>query len=143
MRYWRGWASPENADAYERIVTTQVLPHLAGLNLDGYHGAYLMRREAGDEVEFATITIFDSLDDVRAFAGEDYERAFVPEEARAVLTRFDGRCAHYETLLSPGSYTVAFTCQAMSDMPDTSENIVFVKPINATIVDGQTLTVAF
>jgi len=101
MRYWRGWASPENADAYERIVTTQVLPHLAGLRLDGYHGAYLMRRETGGEVEFATITIFDSLDDVRAFAGDDYERAFVPEEARAVLSRFDERCAHYETLLSP------------------------------------------
>jgi hypothetical protein len=49
----------------------------------------------------------------------------------------------YETLLSPGTYTVAFTCQAMSDMPDTSEDIVFVAPTNATIVDGQTLTVSF
>jgi hypothetical protein len=45
--------------------------------------------------------MFDSLDDLRAFAGEDYERAFVPKQARTVLARFDERCAHYETLLSP------------------------------------------
>jgi len=100
MRYWRGWATHENADAYREIVSTQVLPHIAALNL-GYHGAYLMRRDLVDEVEFATITMFDSIDDVRAFAGDDYERAYVPDDARAVLTRFDERCAHYETLLTP------------------------------------------
>ena len=49
----------------------------------------------------------------------------------------------YETLLSPGTYTVAFTCQAMNDLPDTSEDVVFVQPTNAVIVDGQTLTVPF
>ena len=49
----------------------------------------------------------------------------------------------YETLLSPGTYTVAFTCQAMKDIPDTSETIVFVQPTAATIVDGQTLTIPF
>ena len=101
LRYWRGWATRENAEAYQRIVTDEVLPHIAGLDLDGYHGAYLMRRDVDDEVEFATITMFASLDDVRAFAGDDYERAFVPEQARAVLARFDERCAHYETLLVP------------------------------------------
>jgi heme-degrading monooxygenase HmoA len=101
MRYWRGWATRENADAYQRIVSTTVLPHIASLGLSGYHGAYLMRREVGDEVEFATITMFDSLDDVRAFAGDDYEQAYVPAEARAVLTRFDERCAHYDTVLTP------------------------------------------
>jgi hypothetical protein len=49
----------------------------------------------------------------------------------------------YETLLSPGDYTVAFTCQAKNDMPDTSETISFVQPTNATIVDGQTTTISF
>jgi heme-degrading monooxygenase HmoA len=101
LRYWRGWATRENAEAYREIVSTHVLPHIAGLELAGYHGAYLLRRDVGDEVEFATITMFDSLDDVRAFAGDDYEYAYVPDEARAVLSRFDERCAHYELLLSP------------------------------------------
>jgi antibiotic biosynthesis monooxygenase (ABM) superfamily enzyme len=100
-RIWRGWTTPENADAYQRIVSEEVLPGIAGRNLDGYHGAYLLRRDLGGEVEFATIMLFDSLEQVRAFAGEDYEAAYVPPRARAVLARFDERSAHYETLLRP------------------------------------------
>lgn len=49
-----------------------------------------------DEVEFITIIILDSLDAVRRFAGEDHEQAVMPENARAVLSRFDHRSQHYE-----------------------------------------------
>ena len=105
-RIWRGWTTPDNADEYERIVSQEVLPSIAARELPGYHGAYLLRRspDAG-EVEFATIMLFDSWDDVRAFAGgrEDYETAYVPPAAQAVLARFDERSAHYETLLRPGA----------------------------------------
>ena len=101
IRIWRGWTTPENADAYQRIVSEEVLPGIAARNLDGYHGAYLLRRHLDDEVEFATILLFDTLDQVRAFAGEDYEAAYVPPRARAVLARFDERSAHYDTLLQP------------------------------------------
>jgi hypothetical protein len=45
--------------------------------------------------------LFDALENVKAFMGEDYEVAHVPPEARAVLARFDDRSAHYETLLEP------------------------------------------
>jgi hypothetical protein len=100
-RIWRGWTTVENADAYQRIVSREVLPGIAARGLDGYHGAYLLRRELDGEVEFATILLFDSLEQVRAFAGEDYEAAYVPPKARAVLARFDERSAHYETLLRP------------------------------------------
>jgi heme-degrading monooxygenase HmoA len=100
-RIWRGWTTSENADAYQRIVSQEVLPGIAARGLDGYHGAYLLRRELDGEVEFATILLFDSLEQVRAFAGQDYEAAYVPARARAVLARFDQRSAHYETLLRP------------------------------------------
>jgi hypothetical protein len=101
VRYWRGWTTLENADAYEEIVSGTVLPGIAARGLAGYHGAYLLRRELGDEVEFATVMLFDSLDHVRAFAGDDYDTAYVPPPARAVLSRFDERSAHYEALLLP------------------------------------------
>jgi hypothetical protein len=39
---------------------------------------------------------FDTIDDVRVFAGEDYEAAVVPPAARALLSRFDSRSVHYE-----------------------------------------------
>ena len=100
-RIWRGWTTPDKADAYQEIVSSQVLPEIARRNLDGYHGAYLLRREIEGEVEFSTIMLFDSIDNIRAFIGEDYAVAHVPAEARAVLSRFDERSAHFETLLSP------------------------------------------
>jgi hypothetical protein len=101
LRYWRGWTSPQNADLYQKIVSQHVLPGIAARGLDGYSGAYLLRRDLDDEVEFATVMIFDSLDHVRAFAGDDYETAYVPPAAQAVLTRFDEKSAHYTTLLMP------------------------------------------
>jgi hypothetical protein len=100
-RVWRGWTTPENAPAYERIVSTEVLPGIARRNIDGYGGAYLLRREVGDEVEFSTILLFESLDALREFAGDDYEQAYVPPQAREVLSRFDETSAHYETLMTP------------------------------------------
>ena len=101
LRYWRGWTTQQNADSYQRIVSEQVLHGIAARRLDGYHGAYLLRRDVDHEVEFATVMIFDSLENVRAFAGEDYETAYVPPAAQAVLARFDEKSAHYTTLLTP------------------------------------------
>ena len=100
-RIWHGWTTPENADAYQQIVSEQVLPDIAARRLAGYHGAYLLRREVGSEVEFSTVMLFDSIEHVRAFVGADYETAHVPPQARAVLARFDTRSAHYDTLLTP------------------------------------------
>ena len=62
-------------------------------------GADLLRRDAGDEIAFVTITRFESLESVRAFAGEDYEQAVVEPEARALLSRFDQRSEHYEIVI--------------------------------------------
>lgn len=101
LRYWRGWTTLQNADSYQKIVSEQVLPGIAARRLDGYHGAYLLRRDLDHEVEFATVMIFDSLENVRSFAGDDYETAYVPPAAQAVLTRFDARSAHYAALLTP------------------------------------------
>lgn len=101
FRYWRGWASRENADAYERVARERILPSFAARELPGYRGSYLLRRPVGEEIEYAVIMTFDSLDSVRAFAGDDYDAAYVPAPVRDVLTRFDERSAHYEVLLTP------------------------------------------
>ncbi len=39
---------------------------------------------------------FDSIEAVRAFAGDDYEAAVVPPKARAILARFDAHSQHYQ-----------------------------------------------
>lgn len=95
-RIWHGWTVPERADRYERLLGTVIVPDIASRNLEGYRRFQLLRRDAGEEVEFLTVMSFESMDGVRAFAGDDREAAFVPPEAREVLARFDERVRHYE-----------------------------------------------
>ena len=96
MRIWRGQASKDKADAYHRFVTTRVFPTLPALG--GHQGAYLLRRESSGQVEFLAVTLWDSIDDVKKFAGPDPDVAVVEPEARAVLDSFDGFVRHYEVV---------------------------------------------
>jgi antibiotic biosynthesis monooxygenase (ABM) superfamily enzyme len=96
-RIWHGWTSPDNADAYEEFLRKKMFPSIH--RVPGYIDADLLRRDAGDEIGFVTITRFESLESVRAFAGEDYEQAVVEPEARALLSRFDERSEHYEVVI--------------------------------------------
>ncbi|HEX2136140.1 MAG TPA: antibiotic biosynthesis monooxygenase [Microvirga sp.] len=95
-RVWHGFTTPQHADAYEALLKTEVFPGILAKNVDGFRRIELFRRPAGEEVEFMTVMWFASLEAVRAFAGEDYEAAYVPAKARALLARFDERAQHYE-----------------------------------------------
>ena len=95
-RVWHGWTASENADAKEALLQKEIFSGIQDRQLPGYKGIHLLRRQAGHEVEFVTIMWFDALAGVRAFAGQDYEAAVVPEHARALLARFDARSQHYE-----------------------------------------------
>ena len=95
-RVWHGYASPGNADAYEALLKGEIFTGIANKGIVGYRGIQLFRRDLAEEVEFVTVMWFDSMDVVREFAGEDYEAAVVPPEARALLSRFDDRSQHYE-----------------------------------------------
>jgi heme-degrading monooxygenase HmoA len=98
-RFWRGWTTRGQASAYEDLLRREVLPGIH--RIAGYRGAFLLRRDLGEEVEFATLTLWDSLDAVREFAGADHEVAVVPARARGLLARFDERSVHYEVLAVP------------------------------------------
>ena len=97
-RLWRGWATNQNADAYERIVREQVIPGIGARRIPGFRSIDLARREREHDVEFMALMWFDSLDAVKAFMGDDDEAAHVPAEAQAVLADFDKRSAHYQVL---------------------------------------------
>ena len=62
---------------------------------------YLLRRDQEKEAEFMTITLFESLDAVRRFAGENYETAVLHPKAHALLSRYDARSEHYEIRIAP------------------------------------------
>lgn len=93
-RVWRGAAKRENADAYRRHAIGNVFPALA--SIDGHRGAYLLTRPLTAEVEFIAVTLWDSIEAVKRFAGENPDKAVVEPEARAVLSNFDDFVRHYD-----------------------------------------------
>ena len=95
-RVWHGWTKPENADAYESLLKSEIFLGIQNRQIAGYRGIHLFRRNLDDEVEFITIMWFESIEAIRTFAREDYEVAVVPPNARALLSRFDTRSQHYE-----------------------------------------------
>jgi heme-degrading monooxygenase HmoA len=91
---WRGAVRAEDGDAYAE--------YMEGTGVKGYaetpgnRGVYMLRRQLDDRAEFVMFTLWDSLDAVKAFAGEDYERAvFYPEDDRFLVER-DERSTHFE-----------------------------------------------
>ena len=98
-RVWHGWTNRDNADTYERLLRNEMFPEIQ--RIEGAHGVYLLRRDAGAEVEFMTICLFDSLDAVRRFAGVDYETAVLHPKAHALLSHYDTKSAHYHIRITP------------------------------------------
>lgn len=104
-RIWHGWTTERNADAYERLLKSEIFQGIAARNIPGYRDIELLRRQGGGLTEFVTLMRFDTLEAVRRFAGSDYEVAVVPPKARALLERFDERSAHYEVIPPTGEPT--------------------------------------
>ena len=93
-RVWRGWTRAADAHQYDAHYHGEVLPGLG--QIPGFRGARLLRRTVAGETEFVSVTFFDDVDAIRAFAGPEFEKAVVAEDARRVLVRFDDRVIHYE-----------------------------------------------
>ncbi len=92
-RFWSAYSTPEQAPAYVYHLKTRVLPELR--KLEGYSSAMLLERQADSGIEIIVLTFWESLQSIRAFAGDDQERAVIADEAAALLTSFDQRTKHY------------------------------------------------
>jgi heme-degrading monooxygenase HmoA len=99
VRTWRGYGAVADAQAYPRHLLQSVRPKLE--QLAGFRGLYLLRRRDFEEIEFLVLTLWDSMEAVHTFAGEQPEQAVVEPEARAALVRFDNTVQHYEVLAGP------------------------------------------
>ena len=95
VRMWKGWTAPDNADAYQRFLLDELFPAMR--EIPGFVGAEVLRRDDGNEAAFVTLTRFESLAAVRAFAGEAYDVPVLEPPALALLSRYDTRAEHYET----------------------------------------------
>lgn len=98
-RVWKGWGRPAGVERYCREhFSTHVLPQLR--SIDGFVGARVLTRSELDETEVVVATFWSSLDSVKFFAGEDYERAVVEPVVRELLHRFDDRVTHFTVALT-------------------------------------------
>lgn len=97
-RIWHGWTTHENAGIYENLLKTEVFPSIEDKKVEGYKKISLLKRVRNNEVEFITIMLFDRIQSVKEFAGEDYEKSYMPDKAKAILLRHDERAQHYEIL---------------------------------------------
>jgi len=98
-RHWRGWTKAEKADGYEEFLKTKVLPGLR--QIDGYRGAYILRKDGAEEAEFVVLNLFDSLEAVKQFAGPEYTVPVFEPEAKLYLSRIENFAAHYEVRAQP------------------------------------------
>ena len=95
-RIWHGWTTYDNASKYEAVLKNEVIPSIEDKNIDGFRNISVLKRTLGGEIEFITIMQFDNLECVKNFMGEHYERSYIPERARQVLSRYDEVAQHYE-----------------------------------------------
>lgn len=94
-RVWHGWADPANADLYQEILTTLVISDIESKNLVGLRKMEVLRFDHDDEVEFVTMMTFDSLEQVVQLQGDDYRKCYVPDAAKAVLSRWQDEATHF------------------------------------------------
>jgi heme-degrading monooxygenase HmoA len=98
-RIWRGAVRAADGDEYAAYIGDTGLAEY--VRTPGNRGAWMLRRDVGELTEFLTLTFWDSLDALKAFAGEDYETAvYYPEDDRFLVERA-ATCAHYQ-VTTPG-----------------------------------------
>ncbi|MHA6278959.1 hypothetical protein ACXYMT_02160 [Salinimicrobium sp. CAU 1759] len=101
LRIWHGYTTPGNADAYEQLVTSRIFKDIETKTGEGFKGVELLKRKLNEEeIEFTTMMRFKDLETIKKLTGEDYETAYVPPEARELLSRFDLRVTHLEVVHS-------------------------------------------
>ena len=94
VRIWHGWTKRQDADTYAGLLRNEILPGIH--RIAGYKGAYSLRKDHGEETEFVTLTTWESMDAVNAFAGPSQTRAVIDPSADALLIRFDEHSVNYE-----------------------------------------------
>jgi heme-degrading monooxygenase HmoA len=99
-RTWRGWTSAADAESYVEYLNETGVPGLA--STEGNRGLYIFRRTEDARAEFVVLSLWESLDAIRGFAGEEIEKAvFYPEDDRFLVER-EWHCVHYDVPVAEG-----------------------------------------
>jgi heme-degrading monooxygenase HmoA len=97
-RIWEGYTTPENAEAYAAFLKTEFMPAVEKKNIEGYKKFQLLRIDEDEEVHFITIMWFENIEQIKDFAGDDFEKAVIHPKALALLKRHDQYAKHFELI---------------------------------------------
>jgi heme-degrading monooxygenase HmoA len=98
-RFWHASTTREKADAFQEVLRGIVKKR--NEIVSGYRGIYLLSKERDAKIEFVIVTMWDSIESIREFAGTVDEVAVVPAEIEPFLLTFDRHTSHYQVLWQP------------------------------------------
>lgn len=93
-RHWRAIAKPEESENYISHLREETFPGLR--NIEGFIRAFILKRTIARGTDFLVITVWQSIEAIRQFAGESVEAAVVPEKVRSMMIEYDEKVAHFE-----------------------------------------------
>lgn len=95
-RIWHGKTQAATADAYRDFLRARAVADYQAIT--GNLGTHILRRREGDEAHFITFTFWENVEAIKAFAGEDFEKAKYYPEDKNFLLEFEPHVAHYEVV---------------------------------------------
>ena len=95
-RIWHGVTPASKGDAYFEILKRTGIPDYQ--STPGNKGVTVLRRLEGERAHFLIITVWESVEAIKAFAGEDIEKARYYPEDEEFLLEFEPNVTHYEVL---------------------------------------------
>lgn len=98
-RIWRGVTPHSKSDEYlTYVIETGVKDCRA---TEGNHGVYVLRKTSGGQAEFLFISLWESFDAIRKFAGPDIEKAVYYPKDKDFLLGLEPNVTHYEVMVGP------------------------------------------
>jgi heme-degrading monooxygenase HmoA len=95
-RHWKGVARPSEATRYIHHLRLDTFPSVA--KIKGFIRSTILYRPVEKGTEFLIITVWESLDSIRQFAGANVEQAVVPAVVQEMMVEWEERVAHYEVV---------------------------------------------
>ena len=98
-RTWHGVTDKSKADDYRKYLEESGVKEYR--ETKGNRGVYVLRRDEGDRTHFLLVSLWDSFEAIRRFAGRDVEKAVYFPKDKEFLREFEPKVLHYQVLASP------------------------------------------
>lgn len=93
-RIWHGKTNITKSQRYKEFLLTTAVKDYKSVS--GLKGLQFLHRVDGDEAHFTLITFWPSIETIKQFAGEDFEKAKYYPEDKNFLLEFEERVVHHE-----------------------------------------------